>query len=498
MDYPDQSIFAALSQTAQQCPARTALSCMEIRTSYAALLSQIEQTARGFLQMGIGRGDRFAICLPTCPQAVIALYALNRIGAVANFLHPQAAPAQVVFFLRRFSAKGLLTQPGGLAQADVPEIPVLTELPRAELPLPPEDGKSRDAAVLLYSGGTTGKPKGILLSNSNLNAIGRQILIASGNPGGLAGRKLLSALPMFHGFGLAIGVHAVLLGGGTCVLLPQFSRQGCAEMLLREKPDYLIGVPTLFLALQSAAPLQTANLSFLKGVFSGGDAFPAAQKRELEIFLQSHQAPISVREGYGLTECGTVCCLMPPNAEKEGAVGLPMPDTYVKIVRTGTQQSLPIGQEGEICISGPSVMLGYCDEPEETSRALWHHADGKIWLHTGDLGCMDQDGFLYFHRRLQRMIITSGYNVYPNELEALLLRHAQVESCCVVGVPDAVKLHKVRAYVVAKGGKEHLLQALQADCRRYLAAYAQPEIVFCETLPKTALGKIDYRRLERA
>ena len=309
-----------------------------------------------------------------------------------------------------------------------------------------------------------------------------------------------AVLPMFHGFGLGVCVHTMLRAGGRCVLAPRFTPQSYLSLLKQHCPAFMAGVPSLFEALLRQPEGRGLDLSGLKGVFSGGDSLSPALKRRFDCFLERHGATVQVREGYGTTECVTASCLMPAKTDREGSMGLPLPDMYYKIVRPGTETALPPGEEGEICISGPTVMRGYANAPAETAAALRRHGDGRLWLHTGDLGVMDQDGFFYFRQRLKRMIVTNGYNVYPAQLEAVLDAHAAVQVSCVIGVPDALRGQRVKAYVVPRPGcapTDATRQALLAHCRTHIARYAVPtEIEFRADLPKTLVGKVAYRLLE--
>lgn len=220
----------------------------------------------------------------------------------------------------------------------------------------------------------------------------------------------------------------------------------------------------------------------------------------MDKFLADHKATIKVREGYGTTECVTACCLTPVKLQKEGSIGIPFPDTYFKIVKPDTEEELPYGEEGEIVLSGPTVMLGYYNKPDETARTLRRHADGLTWLYTGDLGCMDDQGFVYFRGRIKRMIVTSGYNVYPAQLENILDAHEKVQMSCIIGVPDPYKMQKVKAFVMLRPGYEPTQETkdeLLAYCRKYIAKYAMPyDIEFRSELPKTLVGKVAYRVLE--
>jgi long-chain acyl-CoA synthetase len=224
---------------------------------------------------------------------------------------------------------------------------------------------------------------------------------------------MLAIMPVFHGFGLGVCIHTRSPHGVTAVLVPQFSVASYADLLKKHKPHYIAGVPTLFEALLRIRKLDGLDMSQLEGVFSGGDSLSVELKRKVDAFLKDHGAKVQIREGYGLTESVTANCLTPRDFHKEGSIGIPYPDMYFKIVKPGTQESVPDGEVGEICITGPTLMKGYMDNPDETAQALQTHDDGLVWLHTGDLGVMDGDGFVYFRQRLKRMIVSSGYSITP-------------------------------------------------------------------------------------
>ena len=312
--------------------------------------------------------------------------------------------------------------------------------------------------------------------------------------------KMLSVMPVFHGFGLGIGIHTPLVAGGTCVLIPQFNVKTYAHTLVKQKPNLIPGVPTLFEALLRAEDLENADLSFLRGIFSGGDSLSPELKKKVDAFLHEHGCTQQIREGYGTTECVTASCLTPKDYARKGSIGVPFPDTYYKIVAPGTTTEVDPNTEGEICVSGPTVMIGYMDNMEETLHTLRRHHDGRIWLHTGDLGYMDQDGFVYFRQRIKRMIITSGYNVYPSRLENIIDANEKVLLSCVIGVKDPYRVQRVKAYVVPMPGvepTEELKQEILTYCASRIAKYAMPrEIEFRKELPKTLVGKVAYRVLE--
>ena len=541
IDYPRKTMYQLLSDTARKYPHNIAYNFMGKETSFDTFLCRIDAAAKGLTAMGLRRGDKITICMANTPQALDCFYACNRIGVIPNMIHPLSAAKEIAFYLNFSKSKAILTlDQFYLKVAEiVPELEnpttiliakVADELPfplnlvypltkggRHPLPktgytlwydmiaagknvtLPADEGKFDDCAAILYSGGTTGTTKGIQLSNQNFNALGLQTIAASGF-GSVAGMKMLSIMPVFHGFGLGIGIHTALIGGATCILIPQFSVKVYAETLLKRKPELIPGVPTLFEALLRADALKNADLSFLKGIFSGGDSLSPELKKKVDAFLKEHGCTEQIREGYGTTECVTASCLTPKDYARSGSIGVPFPDTFYKIVTPGTTEELPANHEGEICLSGPTVMLGYMDNLEETRQTLRSHGDGRIWLHTGDLGHMDEDGFIYFRQRLKRMIITSGYNVYPSQLENIIDGHEKVLLSCVIGVKDPYRVQRVKAYVVPMPGigpTEELKQELLDYCSSRIAKYAMPrEIEFRTELPKTLVGKVAYRVLE--
>ena len=235
-------------------------------------------------------------------------------------------------------------------------------------------------------------------------------------------------------------------------------------------------------------------------MFCGGDSLSIELKKKVDEFLKAHNASVQIRQGYGLTECVTASCLTPKDYNRVGSIGVPFPDTYYKIVKPGTTDEVDPNVEGEICISGPSVMLCYMNNESETANTLRRHADGRIWMHSGDLGKMDEDGFVYFSQRIKRMIITSGYNVYPGQLENIIDGHEKVLLSCVIGVKDPYKIQKVKAFVVLRPNYEPsdaIKQELFDYCRGQIAKYAMPyDIEFRTELPKTLVGKVAYRVLE--
>ena len=542
LEYFKGSMFDMVASVAARYPNYVAFDFMGKSTTYAKMIKKIEQCAQALKTIGIRKGDCVTIAMPNCPQAIYMFYAINLIGGIASMVHPLSSEKEIEFYLNESNSITVITldQFYGKIEAirkNTGIVNVILARIKDELAQPlktgymitegykiakiPDDAPvirwkdfmklskccfynykierdDNDPAVILYSGGTTGTTKGIMLTNRNFNALAEQVIAT--NPMFKPGDKMLAAMPVFHGFGLGVCIHTMLAKGGRCVLVPRFTPKSYSKLITKNRCNFIAGVPTLYEAMLRLPNMEKADFSHLKGVFSGGDSLSIELKKKMDKFLADHKATIKVREGYGTTECVTACCLTPVKLQKEGSIGIPFPDTYFKIVKPDTEEELPYGEEGEIVLSGPTVMLGYYNKPEETAKTLRRHADGLTWLYTGDLGCMDDQGFVYFRGRIKRMIVTSGYNVYPAQLENILDAHEKVQMSCIIGVPDPYKMQKVKAFVMLRPGYEPTQETkdeLLAYCRKYIAKYAMPyDIEFRNELPKTLVGKVAYRVLE--
>lgn len=542
LDYFDGSMFEMLESVAKQYPNYVAFDFMGRATSYKKLVEGVETCAKALKTIGVREGDRVTIAMPNCPQAIYLFYAVNLVGGIANMIHPLSAEKEIEFYLNESESVTAITldqfyHKFERIRHNTRLVNIIIASIKDELSKPikagymltsgrkiekiPEDApvimwkdflklsrccfynykvkRGNDApAVILYSGGTTGTTKGIVLTNRNFNALSQQVIAT--NPMFRPGDKMLAAMPIFHGFGLGVCIHTMLTHGGRCILVPRFTPKSYAKDLVKKRCNFIAGVPTLYEALLRLPSMDGVDLSCLKGVFSGGDSLSVELKKKLDKFLYDHKASIQVREGYGTTETVTACCLTPSHMFKEGSIGLPFPDTYIKIVAPGTEKELPYGEEGEILLAGPTVMTEYMNHPEETAQTLRTHADGLTWVYTGDLGTMDEQGFVYFKGRAKRMIVSSGYNVYPGQIENILDAHEKVQMSCVIGVPDPYKMQKVKAFVkLAAGVKpdKAVREELLAYCRRHIAKYAMPyDIEFKDDMPKTLVGKVAYRVLE--
>ena len=553
------SLFGALRQTAERYPQHIALNFLGRKFSYAALMEHVDWCAAALANAGIRRGDVVAVMLPNCPQAAVAFYAVSQVGAIASMIHPLLSAAELQHALELTGAKLLVTmdifyekslqvtqlaaaRPGGspiriVATSIVDELPFyargIFRFRAKKNDLPPrkvvdgggtrtyrsfmaegralcqagrgvevrldEGDLSAEPATILFSGGTSGTPKGILLSNGNVNAEAWQVCCSTSNAP-QPGQRILCALPLFHGFGLAVCLHFGLSNGLCCMLVPRVTVKDYSKVLVVGKCNYVVGVPTLLGKIMDLPSMRVADLSFVEDVISGGDAIPREMKRRLDLFLERRGSQARVREGYGATECTAAFTVEPREGGTE-SIGAPLICNRVKVVDPASGAELPQGSDGELLLSGPAVMQCYWNNPEETAKTIEVDEHGCRWLHTGDIARVGADGLLYYRGRIKRMIIASGYNIYPNQIEAELNKLPEVALSCVVAVPDEYRLHRLKAFVVPSAGtpanaqtSEHIMEAMKGCLARYSWI---KEIEFREELPLTKVGKVAYRELER-
>ena len=535
IDYPQIGLYEALAASAARRPSATSVDFLGSALTYREFVEGVDRCASALSELGLGRGDRITISMPTSPQGVMAFYAAAKLGAAASLIHPLSTAAEIEGYLNMSGSRVALTLDAFYRPfAEIRERTPLETLILArisdylspakalgfwltrgrKIPRVPEDASVRwwselmagtradvpkadvsrdDVAAILYSGGTTGTPKGIMLSHGNFVSEALQLAawvhLTEED-------VVLAALPIFHGFGLAALVNAPLLHGAKVVMVPQFSPKIVADLLRTKRPTLTAGPPTLFDALARDPSLRKADLSSLRAAFSGADTLAEPVRERFEELVAERGGTVRLLEGYGLTEAVTAIMGMPLHEHRPGSIGVPFPDMLATICASDTTEELPPGEEGEICVSGPPVMLGYLDNPEATTAALKRHDDGRTWLHTGDIGRRDEDGFFYFTSRLKRMIKSSGFNVYPAQVEAVLYDHPAVAEACVVGIPDEAQGERVKAFVVPSESTQpspELAEELIALCRERLIKWSCPrEVEFRSELPRTRVGKIDF------
>ena len=542
LKYDSGSMVDAILLSATLYPDNIALEYYNHQITYLEFISKIKDCAKGLRQQGIKENDYVSICMPNTPEAIVMFYAINMVGAVANMIHPLSSEKEIEFYLNKSQSKIILTidicylkvmniikttkvekvivasatksmsrlvkmlywlLKGRKIKIDRKNNSVLTwddfissgESFRTDF-YTKRDAK--DIAVILYSGGTTGKPKGIKLSNLNFNAGALQSRYMSETI--KPSNSFLTILPNFHAFGIGISIHTPLYNGMKSILIPQFEIKKFAKVIKKFQPNVIVGVPSLFSALLKIK-LGPNDLKCLTLTACGGDSIPIEMKKKVNDYFHQHGSTTDLRIGYGLTECTGACCLCPEGLEnKADIIGIPFLDNEFKIVKIGTHEAAESNEDGEICISGPNVMLGYLDEVEETKDTLVDHGDGKIWLHTGDIGCIDNNGFLYFKSRLKRMFVTSGYNIYPKYIEEILLKQPSISAVAIVGHPHPYKGEVGKAYIVLKNGispTKEVKKDIQKYLKLNLGDYAIPdEIKYVDCLPMTLVGKVSYKDLK--
>lgn len=541
LEYPSYSISDCIMETARRYPEYYAYEYFGNKVTYRQFVKDIENAAKALKNYGVQKDDRVCICMPNTPEGVVMVYAINLIGAIATMIHPMSSEKEIESYINQAAATFMLVIDVALekiinikrntklqkilvasAGESMPNVKgTLYKLANMKKFIVPRDDEdiilwpqfistakdfvgvcheprtAYDPAIILFSGGTTGKPKAIQLSNLNFNALAYQAheMIKQSVPG----NSVLSLLPIFHGFGLAVCIHTPLTLGMKCILIPQFKVKEFGDLIRRYKPNFIAGVPTLFEALLKQK-LKNNDLECVEAVISGGDVLNVEQKKAIDSYLESHGSYAKVRPGYGLTEATGATCLAPEDNFKTGSIGYPLPDMYFKIVNPESHKEVPMGTDGEICISGPTVMIGYLNDPEETNQVMRFHEDGKVWLHTGDVGCMDKDGTIFFKQRIKRIIVSSGYNIYPSHIENVIVSHPKVSACTVIGIPHPYKGQVAKAYIVLQDGIEvtsEIKKEIAELCDKNVSYYAIPaEYEYREKLPTTLVGKVAFKKLE--
>lgn len=539
---PDISMYDQVKKSSYLYPNYIAYEYMGRKCNYQNFIKEINAYAKVFTKAGVKHGDIVTIMLPNMPNVLVSLYALNKIGAIANMVHPLSSEEEILFSLTSTKSKHLIMLntfytkiENIIDKTDVKEVifasasdymPFFLKVgynlsqigkykkhPKRDKYLSwkgfykkyysteyikfPKFGKDTPA-VIIHSGGTSGTPKNVVIQNRAfiLGALQEKISMKNLH----AGDCCLAIMPNFHGFGLSVLMHTPLALGCYSILIPQFDAKKFDIMFHKKNPSCVLGVPTLYEALMSNNNVKNLDLSNLKYIVSGGDILPKSLENKMNEYLKEHNSLGKITQGYGLSEALAAVCLACDDVNKSGSVGIPLAGNQVKIIDPATRETLKYGDVGEICVHSKAFMQGYLNDESETNTALQVHKDGHVWLHTGDLGYMDDDGFVFYKGRLKRMIVSSGYNVYPSHVEEVIESHPAVLQCTVVGVPHPYKQEVPKAFIVLKEGYIAMFvkDDIKAYCKKKLSKYMIPaEFVFRKRLPKTKLGKVDFKSLQK-
>ena len=539
---PTVSAFEYVCQRNKNHLNDTALDYYGRKFTYADLIVNVKKTAAALRGVGVQKGDIITVVSVMTPEVIALFYAADMIGATLNLVDPRYSVEGIHEYIEEVDSHLLVCLNvvyercrQAAKRTNVEKVIVLS--PADSLPpvmavgyklTTPDKNKYASnvirwkqfikggegqstaaepydpdhACVVVHTGGTTGSPKGVMLTDDCFNGIALQF---QAYPKLFhRGQKLMNVMPPFIAYGFACGIHLPLVLGFTVIIIPNLDPAKLGSLVLKHKPEHMFGVPTHYQQLAADPKLRDKDLSFIINYAAGGDSLSRGAEQTVNDFLAAHGARYPIAKGYGMTEVSSAATVAAGLDNKPGSVGIPMVNTVVAAFEPGTDQELPIGQRGELCISGPCLMKGYYNKPEETAILLRRHPDGRVWAHTGDMGYLDEDGFVFLDSRIKRMIIRhDGFKVFPSMIENVVSRHPAVHQCSVVGCAD--KDHTQGrlpfVYIVLKADttakKKQVIRELERMCAEELPEYVQPVAYkFISSMPMTPVGKIDYRQLE--
>ena len=539
---PALSAFEYVCQRSKNHLNDTALDYYGRKFTYADLIVNVKKTAAALRGAGVKKGDIITVVSIMTPEIIALFYAADMMGATLNLVDPRYSVEGIREYIEEVDSHLLVCLNvvyercrQAAKRTNVEKVIVLS--PADSLPpvmavgyklTTPDKNKYASnvirwkqfikggegqstaaepydpdhACVVVHTGGTTGSPKGVILTDDCFNGIALQF---QAYPKLFhRGQKLMNVMPPFIAYGFACGIHLPLVLGFTVIIIPNLDPAKLGSLVLKHKPEHMFGVPTHYQQLAADPKLRDKDLSFIINYAAGGDSLSRGAEQTVNDFLAAHGARYPIAKGYGMTEVSSAATVAAGLDNKPGSVGIPMVNTVVAAFEPGTDQELPIGQRGELCISGPCLMKGYYNKPEETAILLRRHPDGRVWAHTGDMGYLDEDGFVYLDSRIKRMIIRhDGFKVFPSMIENVVSRHPAVHQCSVVGCAD--KDHTQGrlpfVYIVLKAGitakKKQVIRELERMCAEELPEYVQPVAYkFISSMPMTPVGKVDYRQLE--
>lgn len=539
---PALSAFEYVCQRSKNHLNDTALEYYGRKFAYADLIVNVKKTAAALRGAGVKKGDIITVVSIMTPEIIALFYAADMMGATLNLVDPRYSVEGIREYIEEVDSHLLVCLNvvyercrQAAKRTNVEKVIVLS--PADSLPplmavgyklTTPDKNKYASnvirwkqfikggegqstaaepydpdhACVVVHTGGTTGSPKGVMLTDDCFNGIALQF---QAYPKLFhRGQKLMNVMPPFIAYGFACGIHLPLVLGFTVIIIPNLDPAKLGSLVLKHKPEHMFGVPTHYQQLASDPKLRDKDLSFIINYAAGGDSLSRGAEQTVNDFLAAHGARYPIAKGYGMTEVSSAATVAAGLDNKPGSVGIPMVNTVVAAFEPGTDQELPIGQRGELCISGPCLMKGYYNKPEETAILLRRHPDGRVWAHTGDMGYLDEDGFVFLDSRIKRMIIRhDGFKVFPSMIENVVSRHPAVHQCSVVGCAD--KDHTQGrlpfVYIVLKSDttakKKQVIRELERMCAEDLPEYVQPVAYkFISSMPMTPVGKVDYRQLE--
>ena len=540
---PALSAFEYVCQRSKNHLNDTALEYYGRKFTYADLIVNVKKTAAALRGAGVKKGNIITVVSIMTPEIIALFYAADMMGATLNLVDPRYSVEGIREYIEEVDSHLLVCLNvvyercrQAAKRTNVEKVIVLS--PADSLPpvmavgyklTTPDKNKYASnvirwkqfikggegqstaaepydpdhACVVVHTGGTTGSPKGVILTDDCFNGIALQF---QAYPKLFhRGQKLMNVMPPFIAYGFACGIHLPLVLGFTVIIIPNLDPAKLGSLVLKHKPEHMFGVPTHYQQLASDPKLRDKDLSFIINYAAGGDSLSRGAEQTVNDFLAAHGARYPIAKGYGMTEVSSAATVAAGLDNKPGSVGIPMVNTVVAAFEPGTDQELPIGQRGELCISGPGVMKGYYNKPAETAAILRTHADGRVWVHTGDIGYLDEDGFVYLDSRIKRLIIRhDGFKVFPSMIENVVSQHPAVHQCSVVGCVDKDHVQGRLPFVylvldpaVPAAKRKQIIKELRQLCIEELPEYVQPVgYKIIPEMPLTLAAKFDYRKLE--
>ncbi len=539
-DLPMCSAYQYLKQINEKYPEQVALHYYGRDIKYKEFFEQIDKCANAFCALGVKSGDIVSLVTVSVPETVIAIYALNKMGAVANTIDPRMDVTSISRMVRESKSKCLvvldiafakirrirseISQEHIIVQSAFRSLPFIKKTIKNMMEKVPvtydecvidwDDFLKKGEAVeaqeapykgdaifaITYTGGTTGFPKGVMLTNDSVNAVAHNFKHSSID----AKRKdkFLGIIPVFSSYGLVCGLHMPLSLGLTMLLIPNFVPRKIGKLVKTFKPQHMISVPAFYEILMESKEVKNMDLSFLVTLGSGGDTMNEGLESKLRDFMKKHNMMRPLAQGYGMSELSAAVSFCAEDVYKEGSVGIPSITTTVSVFNPDTFDELDIMEEGEICITGPSMMKGYFKNVSETEYVMRKHPDGKYWIHSGDIGYIDNDGFLFVNGRIKRMITRfDGHKIFPVNIESLVSEHPNVRNCCAIGITDRTHGQGQVPLVLvtlSECDKEAVCKEIFDICNAQLEERGKPvAIVSVDDIPLTGMGKNDYRTLEK-
>ncbi len=536
---PECTIYEYLIENNKNYPSDIAINYLGRKISYGQLFVNIDRTAEAFVKVGVKEKDIVTVALPSLPEAMYCVYALNKIGAISNMIHPLAGESEIVHYINEVQSEIVVIFEGAYEQicnsvekTTAKKIIVVSPSNSLQLglkilynikakkiqlddrhflswkefiqagngtPIPNVRRNCHEMALISHTGGTTGEPKGVMCSDYSILAEVWQI---GSNLPHVRQERLMPVIPPFHNYSLVNCMIEPLSFGFMMIMIPKYEPERFADYVKRYKPNHINSIPTYWEALLKIDGMEKTDLSCLKYIYYGGEMMAAEIEQAVNDLLLSCGSTSILHKGIGSTEMTSASTATYDECNKPGSVGIPLVRVTAKIVEPGTSTELKYGKEGEVCFSGPTMMMGYYNNQEATDEIVKIHPDGERWLHTGDLGYIDENGVLFVTGRIKRILITrdqngQGTKMFPDRIEKAIYKHSAVELCCVIGVPDEKRVNYPKAFIVLKEKKDIKEEVIEL-CKNHLPEYMVPvEVEFVDDMPRTPAGKIDYRALEK-